>query len=1520
MGFLNHTNYLLIALLIFSSFCLGLSSVNDTITSTRSIRDSETLSSNNSDFKLGFFSPENSSNRYVAIWYISESYIIWIANRDQPLKDSSGVFKIHKDGNLVIMNGQNHVIWSTNLSSTTNSSAKLDDSGNLILRDVTSGATIWDSFTHPCDAAVPQMKIGANRVTGKKIEYISRKSNSDPSTGYFTGSLERLDAPEVFFWLNKTQPYWRTGPWNGRVFLGAPRMLTEYLFGWRLDHDDDGTVYLTYSFADPSAFGILTLTPHGTLKLVRFLNKKEVLTLEVDQNECDFYGKCGPFGSCDNSTLPICSCFDGFEPRNSDEWSRKNWTSGCVRKAEAALQCEKLKNGSNVQQDGFLVFHNMKVPDFAERSDGNQDKCGTDCLANCSCLAYAYDSYVGCMYWSKDLIDLQKFPYGGVDLFIRVPAQLLITDQGKKERGNKALIIIAIAGGIGALTFAICAYLMWRKCTARPTGSQPQDLMIGDNRQIKLDELPLYGFEKLAIATNNFHLANKLGKGGFGTVYKGELDDGQEIAVKRLSKASGQGLEEFMNEVVVISKLQHRNLVRLLGCCVERDEQMLVYEFMPNKSLDAFLFDPLQKKVLDWRKRFNIIEGIARDFGLARIFKGGEDDEANTRRVVGTYGYMPPEYAMEGLFSEKSDVYSFGVLLLEIVSGRRNTSFHNNEESLSLVGFAWKLWMEEKIISLIDPEIWDPCFESSMLRCIHIGLLCVQELPKERPTIATVVLMLISEITHLPPPRQVAFVQKQKYQSSESSQKSQFSSNNNVTLSEIQGRAMPQEFGGTSLVLMNNNSRKTILFPILRQKHLATPLRRCHGKPFTKKDVQEIVVQFRRLSKDGRRKVGLKLECHMRSPPPRERKHAETQNSRELNLLGNYETPVVTLGGMENAAHTIIPITVLNNIIMNQQSLANLVADPELRRMLHEKCRSSDALFNLEPPLKEEILVAPYPTGYQPLSFRKFNGTGSALEHLMCFLDDLGVRRDDKGLLMKEFSKCIKSIEDGSQIYLSLEGIATFAELMRRGANVVEAMKNQGKRSKETEGVFDICTLEEIEKKRGFKSPQATKGFAQRDELPQLPINRQQACQLVEEWLKDGTLQVKYWTIRRRFQRQLKAGKVLLPEVEGGGGDLYRMPLPDHGVNVITSSDNGIRIEDVEEDTVIEEEMLTRGLAKTRGFRILFGQLGLDQNAQKEAAKALTKRASSQRIRVLPQLAALVETKGCVSAVLEVGPIRTINIFQVVDGDPSYHLLLGRPWIHLHQCIPSTLHQCIKSSFKGKEIKIPGVLDPFEASEAHLIDASLFDEVASPGSGRINNERYDMPKQQEDELEEVDISEHQGKKRPLFIGKDLKENEKESLLCLMREFRDVFAWDYDEMPGLSTKQHPTWLENIVPGVKEERTNKMLRRFHFGVSSEQFLRFKVHKEGISAKEKKVEAIKNLRPPTNIKETQQLIGKLGYIRCFILAMGELINPFRSQLKANDAFLWKQEHKSIVERIKQTMMSMQKADNCNQGQRAA
>ncbi|KAL2341979.1 hypothetical protein Fmac_009919 [Flemingia macrophylla] len=826
MGWGSHAcllNALLISL-------LGLTSAGDTLTSSQSITGSQTLTSNDSVFKLGFFTPQNSTHRYVGIWYLNQSNLVWIANRDQPLLDSSGVLTISKDGNLVLVDAKKTVLWSSNVSNTaTTATAQLQRSGNLVLKDDSTGQTLWESFKHPCDAAVPTMRISANRVTGEKLRFVSWKTASDPSSGYYSASLERLDAPEVFLWVNGTRPYWRTGPWNGRIFIGTPLMSTGYLYGWNVGYEGEETVYLTYSFADPSSFGILTLTPQGKLKLLRYYNNKYVLKMDLGFSVCDAYGTCGAFGTCNEKSSPICSCLSGYEPRNGEEWSRKNWSSGCVRKV--ALKCERLKNGSQSEggrEDEFLKLGTMKVPDFAQRLDVEEDKCGTQCLQNCSCLAYAYDAGIGCLYWTEDLIDLQKFETAGVDLYIRLAYsefQSIGDAPGHANKRGKRLIIGITVATAGTIIFVICAYLAIRTFHLRKgNATHSENQRVTDvQKPAKLDELPLFDFKVVANATNDFHLANTLGKGGFGPVYKGLLPDGQEIAVKRLSKASGQGVEEFMNEVVVISKLQHRNLVKLLGCCIEGDEKMLIYEFMPNKSLDAFIFDPLQRKLLDWKKRFNIIEGIARgllylhrdsrlkiihrdlkasnilldaemnpkisDFGLARIYKG--EDEINTKRVVGTYGYMSPEYAMEGLFSEKSDVYSFGVLLLEIISGKRNTSFRNDDQSLSLIGYAWNLWNEGSIRSLVDPEISASVSDSEdhILRCIHIGFLCVQEVAKTRPTMTTVLSMLNSEISHLPTPRQVAFVQKYHSSSLESSsQENQCNSNNHVTLTEIRGR------------------------------------------------------------------------------------------------------------------------------------------------------------------------------------------------------------------------------------------------------------------------------------------------------------------------------------------------------------------------------------------------------------------------------------------------------------------------------------------------------------------------------------------------------------------------------------------------------------------------------------------------------------------------------------------------------------------------------------------------------------
>ncbi|CAI9275307.1 unnamed protein product [Lactuca saligna] len=315
-----------------------------------------------------------------------------------------------------------------------------------------------------------------------------------------------------------------------------------------------------------------------------------------------------------------------------------------------------------------------------------------------------------------------------------------------------------------------------------------------------LDELPSFSLHEISMATDDFNIDNKIGEGGFGPVYKGLLKNGQVIAVKRLSKTSDQGLDEFKNEVICIAKLQHRNLVKLLGYCIHGNEKILIYEYMDNKSLDSFLFDETRSSMLDWPQRFGIIHGIARgilylhqdsrhqiihrdlkaanilldsemnpkisDFGLARNFVG-QDGMARTKKVVGTYGYIPPEYAIHGRFSIKSDVFSFGVIVLEIVCGKKNRGFSHEGHSDNLLGHAWRLYKEDKSIEVMGASLRNSCVVPEVLRSIHVGLLCVQHHAEDRPTMLSVVLMLISEST-LPPPKKPAFFTEDNYPKVES--------------------------------------------------------------------------------------------------------------------------------------------------------------------------------------------------------------------------------------------------------------------------------------------------------------------------------------------------------------------------------------------------------------------------------------------------------------------------------------------------------------------------------------------------------------------------------------------------------------------------------------------------------------------------------------------------------------------------------------------------------------------------------
>nr|POE48950.1 g-type lectin s-receptor-like serine/threonine-protein kinase [Quercus suber] len=356
------------------------------------------------------------------------------------------------------------------------------------------------------------------------------------------------------------------------------------------------------------------------------------------KDKCDTYNLCGPYGNCIIGESPICQCVEGFKHKSPDTWNPDEWSKGCVRITQ--LSCE------DKDKIGFAKFVGLKMPDTTYswvNGSMNLNECRVKCLNNCSCTAYANSDIKkggsGCAMWFGDLIDIKQFAVNGQDtymqdVYIRMPA----SEQEKLE--NNVMIDQNIEG-------------------------QSEDM-----------EVTFFTLATIATATDNFSSNNKLGEGGFGLVYKGTLVDGKEIAVKRLSRSSGQGLNEFKNET-----------------------------------------------------------------------------EGNTRRVVGTYGYMAPEYAI-------------------------------NDHSLSLVEHAWKLWKEGRPLELIDTCLEDSGIQSKIIRCLHISFLCLQQHHDDRPNMLSVVMLLHSEGS-LPKPRELGFFVGKK---PPSSNKNQPSSVNEITITMLEAR------------------------------------------------------------------------------------------------------------------------------------------------------------------------------------------------------------------------------------------------------------------------------------------------------------------------------------------------------------------------------------------------------------------------------------------------------------------------------------------------------------------------------------------------------------------------------------------------------------------------------------------------------------------------------------------------------------------------------------------------------------
>ncbi|XP_019451100.1 PREDICTED: G-type lectin S-receptor-like serine/threonine-protein kinase At4g27290 isoform X2 [Lupinus angustifolius] len=826
-----HTLMLVITKLIL--LISNISSATYTITNNMSLPDGKTLVSDDGTFELGFFNPGTSLNRYVGIWFktVPVRTVVWVANREKPINDNSSMLIISQQGNLVLVSQNHSIIWSTNLTATTKPLSpivQLLNNGNLVLKEENDnnnneGSFLWQSFDYPSDTLLPEMKVGWDLKTGLNRRLTAWKSWDDPSPGEFSCGIVLNNYPEPLMWKG-TIVYHRDGPWNGLGFSGTPAQRPNPLFEYKFVNNAD-EVYYSYKLKNWSVISILVMNESLYLRQrITWIPESKTWRIyqSVPQDGCDAYNLCGAYGNCIVDASPVCQCLAGFEPKSSKNWNAMDWTDGCVQ--NKPISC-RVKG-----KDGFQRFTGMKAPATTHtwvNESMTLKECNAKCSENCSCTAYANSdvnaSGSGCVLWFGDLIDLKQFSDVGQDLYIRMAVLETSEDGNAKDKKKTTLVItFTLLSVAGILFLFVISYIYWTKRKLRVKEKREITLLTEEKDESGQEdlELPFFDLTTIVNATNSFSNDKKLGEGGFGPVYKGILVDGQEIAVKRLSIGSHQGMHEFKNEVILCAKLQHRNLVKVIGCCIEGDEKMLVYEYMPNKSLDSFLFDSAKSKHLDWIKRFNVINGIVRgllylhhdsrlriihrdlkasnvlldnnmnpkisDFGLARMC-GGDQVEGNTSRIVGTYGYMAPEYAIHGLFSIKSDVFSFGILLLEIVSGMKSKGLPNTSQSYSLIGHAWKFWKDGVPMKLIDSCLEDSCIPTQAFRCIQIGLLCVQQYPDDRPNMASVAVMLSSE-NSLPQPKEPGFMIEKMSFEGESSSKLTSSSVNEVTISILDAR------------------------------------------------------------------------------------------------------------------------------------------------------------------------------------------------------------------------------------------------------------------------------------------------------------------------------------------------------------------------------------------------------------------------------------------------------------------------------------------------------------------------------------------------------------------------------------------------------------------------------------------------------------------------------------------------------------------------------------------------------------
>ncbi|KAL0922360.1 hypothetical protein M5K25_006339 [Dendrobium thyrsiflorum] len=757
-----------------------------------SVEDSSSLLiSEDKSFTAGFY--KVGANAYTfSIWFTNsvDQTVTWTTNRDKPVNGHRSRLTLHLDGSMVLTDIDGTVAWSTTtVASAAAHYASLLDNGNLVIKDL-NGGIIWQSFDSPTDTLLPSQPITKN---AKLVSAIGRGS---PSSGYFEFHFDdnnvlrlKYNGPEVssVYWPDPDKTVWDCG----RTIYNSSRFAVLDAKGEFFSSD-----HFKFIAADAGKAGIirrLTLDYDGNLRLYSLDNTTGLwsITWQALLEACQIHGLCGKNGICSSYPRFECLCPPDFEMTDP-----RNWNLGC--KPKFNLSCSMKPEEIEFK---YLPYTDFWGFDFNAFNLLSLDECKNRCMSDCNCQGFSYKVGIGHCYPKNILYNGRITPYS--DIYIKVSKSVttinssrlqlqgticnategaltvgsspkMLKGSSKKMFWTNLYSFLAAISVVEGLFIAIGWWFVYIK--------EDDHVLMAEGYKVISNQFKRFSYRELKSATRSFK--EELGRGGSGVVYKGVLENGMVVAVKKLEDVS-HGEQEFWGEVSVIGRINHMNLVRTCGFCSEDSHRLLVSEFVENGSLDKALF--YGNKLLGWKERFQIAVGVARglaylhheclewvihcdvkpenvlldcnyepkiaDFGLAKLLNR-EVIGSNVSRIRGTRGYIAPEWASNLPITGKIDVYSYGIVLLELVSGSRVSDLVMKgvtemeisamkrmcqmlRNSLEMGGESW-------IGNFIDSRLKGDFDCKQAKRMVKVAISCLEEERNMRPNMEAVVQMLVS--------------------------------------------------------------------------------------------------------------------------------------------------------------------------------------------------------------------------------------------------------------------------------------------------------------------------------------------------------------------------------------------------------------------------------------------------------------------------------------------------------------------------------------------------------------------------------------------------------------------------------------------------------------------------------------------------------------------------------------------------------------------------------------------------------